>query len=129
MRGNLMLELGSIPASAGEPPSIDPTTARCGVYPRECGGTTQGVWRGYFIQGLSPRVRGNPVGSAPRQYMLGSIPASAGEPIEYIHCFTPYKVYPRECGGTTCSNASIARLTGLSPRVRGNPGVIQTLVL
>ena len=56
------------------------------------------------IQGLSPRVRGNPYerirvrlksGSIP-----GSIPACAGEP--YFYAATPSQllVYPRVCGGT-----------------------------
>ena len=52
----------------------------CRVYPRVCGGTYY-PWHGRgFVQGLSPRVRGNPLPVAPDQEIAGSIPACAGEP-------------------------------------------------
>ena len=71
--------------------------------------------------GLSPRVRGNPVRGAGPADIYRSIPACAGEPsrhrLESFLC----RVYPRVCGGTdTCHNEGRA-ISGLSPRVRGNP--------
>ena len=70
--------------------------------------------------GLSPRVRGNPDGSAVAGGVCGSIPASAGEPCCDAVIDIMVTVYPRECGGTT--HHCIHRLhgEGLSPRVRGN---------
>ena len=71
---------GSIPASAGEPPSPRTKTRFARVYPRECGGTT---WDDDFNQqswGLSPRVRGNLGPKLVERVPVGSIPASAGEP-------------------------------------------------
>ena len=53
-----------------------------------------------MIWGLSPRVRGNLLGS-------GEDPAGG-------------RVYPRVCGGTTVARVSTSNVTGLSPRVRGN---------
>ena len=73
--------LGSIPASAGEPPSHADCLCRGQVYPRECGGTAQAEAAKYAFVGLSPRVRGN-LTPAPVQLNLPrSIPASAGEPV------------------------------------------------
>ena len=73
------------------------------VYPRECGGTAEVGCVGLVIQGLSPRVRGNP-----RRQRQGQ--RSPG-------------VYPRECGGTCLARFFLIPSFGLSPRVRGNPSI------
>ena len=52
---------------------------------------------------------------------LRSIPASAGEPVFGIGWRAGAQVYPRECGGTADRMVRPVSLTGLSPRVRGNP--------
>ena len=115
-------ERGSIPACAGEP-----TARRYGdymptVYPRVCGGTGDISPVFPHNPGLSPRVRGNlelpRVGPANQR----SIPACAGEPPGKP--FTGYarRVYPRVCGGTSRIFSDQDSLSGLSPRVRGNPG-------
>ena len=65
VRGNPLLLLPhvhsdrSIPASAGEPlpDHVLPPLVR--VYPRECGGTVEGILMADYREGLSPRVRGN----------------------------------------------------------------------
>ena len=51
-----------------------------GVYPRVCGGTQLAVFMATLDQGLSPRVRGNPMRGGAMAACLGSIPACAGEP-------------------------------------------------
>ena len=90
---------GSIPACAGEP--LDGATSdRLGVYPRVCGGTAWTVPRRQPLEGLSPRVRGNPWRLRREAGCHGSIPACAGEPLEE----------------STQANQG----GGLSPRVRGN---------
>ena len=71
--------------------------------------------------GLSPRVRGNRGVRLRRRARGGSIPACAGEPLSTSSPSTLRTVYPRVCGGTYTSSISRSRLTGLSPRVRGNP--------
>ena len=111
---------GSIPARAGEPWWSDPGSAGARVYPRACGGTDAPTSPGTPITGLSPRVRGNPVGTVRRPFDRGSIPARAGEPIgETTTCWRS-RVYPRACGGTLIKSGFSANWGGLSPRVRGN---------
>ncbi len=73
---------------------------RVGVYPRECGGTSNYAATTDDYQGLSPRVRGNPQGQRMSACLTRSIPASAGEPPRPEDERLPYPVYPRECGGT-----------------------------
>ena len=67
VRGNLIREVGvnircrSIPACAGEPVSDRPDRVTLKVYPRVCGGTRYLAIARFYVQGLSPRVRGNHV--------------------------------------------------------------------
>ena len=50
-----------------------------------------------------------------------SIPACAGEPRPAEAHLAHQRVYPRVCGGTITPGNAKRRITGLSPRVRGNP--------
>ena len=54
-----------------------------GVYPRERGGTIVELWTGGSIEGLSPRARGNVQAAIAQEEHQGSIPASAGERLEF----------------------------------------------
>ena len=154
----------SIPACAGEPyPRCRSEGARK-VYPRVCGGTLPPELLAALCQGLSPRVRGNPVtvksrllltrsipacagepraetafatgpaglsprvrgnpcGGGPDDRRAGSIPACAGEPRVEGDQHGSAGVYPRVCGGTKRDRTLIGAGRGLSPRVRGNPGM------
>ena len=79
-----------------------------------------------MLQGLSPRVRGNPVTRCGSYSGRGSIPACAGEP---PHCSSHRRrwgVYPRVCGGTCSAARRCPPPSGLSPRVRGNPDLWAT---
>ena len=110
----------SIPACAGEPPSVFRSPSACRVYPRVCGGTGGVCPCAAGGKGLSPRVRGNPprhrcAGQCPR-----SIPACAGEPPMPLPAAPAGAVYPRVCGGTRIANPVWICGAGLSPRVRGN---------
>ncbi len=126
VRGNLdssrsgSRPVGSIPAGAGEPAGSSPRRRACRVYPRGCGGTSPRCWNGSPQRGLSPRVRGNQLGSVDRGLSHGSIPAGAGEPLGCGVCGASPRVYPRGCGGTLFSSIIPFPLRGLSPRVRGN---------
>ena len=112
---------GSIPACAGEPPRPCTAPALPLVYPRVCGGTGH-AWQGQKGQkGLSPRVRGNRRRGRGREGRQRSIPACAGEPTALPRGRRGRRVYPRVCGGTGVSHATLMRDEGLSPRVRGNP--------
>ncbi len=126
MRGNLQggngiyLFKGSIPAHAGEP---SPGSGLCRpvmVYPRACGGTFTTAVNSVPIEGLSPRMRGNPVESDADLATEGSIPAHAGEPPASPGDNPPSGVYPRACGGTTRTEEGERYSGVLSPRMRGN---------
>ena len=98
--------VGSIPACAGEP--------GLSIHPSKNG------------KGLSPRVRGNRRNGVQARTRSGSIPACAGEPANTSPASSPIPVYPRVCGGTWCWGFSSLTMTGLSPRVRGNPSPEKT---
>ena len=138
--GRAARSTGSIPARAGEPARWRPLPTPDWVYPRACGGpreegagrTAMGVYpracggTGYKCPhppggvGLSPRVRGNPIGVAASIVGNGSIPARAGEPGNVSAMGRIVPVYPRACGGTSGNLRGSMGVLGLSPRVRGN---------
>ena len=127
MRGNhsrclaLRMSGRSIPAYAGEPVAASAGWLANKVYPRVCGGTGLGVTGSIQLNGLSPRMRGNRTAGGPRSSWRGSIPAYAGEPAAGGCPARRRWVYPRVCGGTLSAPPSLCHLTGLSPRMRGNP--------
>ena len=136
VRGNLagtpagFVPAGSIPACAGEPGTVRLPDRWSAVYPRVCGGTVELPAMTDQPDGLSPRVRGNPVGNRAGDAVDGSIPACAGEPGTHPLHHLPIAVYPRVCGGTR-RRVSLANTPGgLSPRVRGNPptGISNTVI-
>ena len=98
--GTLPPGAGSIPASAGQPPSLSLQSSRAGVYPRECGATSTARCWGESATGLSPRVRGNRNRQLNCSVSFGSIPASAGQPRSSVPTRRRSRVYPRECGAT-----------------------------
>ena len=106
VRGNLSqaaaksVELGSIPACAGEPYGASAVAGPGAVYPRVCGGTPIGSPPRWLPCGLSPRVRGNPFLESGDVQGYGSIPACAGEPAGSPGPCRRIRVYPRVCGGT-----------------------------
>ena len=100
---------------------------RTAVYPRVCGGTAAVSPSGSHCQGLSPRVRGNPLPGAPQHPAQGSIPACAGEPELPERMSWTLEVYPRVCGGTTWLDNRALRDVGLSPRVRGNRALVDSM--
>ena len=75
-----ILEVGSIPACAGEPLLYSTLCGHSGVYPRVCGGALAVDVDRRDAVGLSPRVRGSPDPARHAGGGAGSIPACAGEP-------------------------------------------------
>ena len=112
----------SIPACAGEPDSPTGAGWRSEVYPRVCGGTAIRITLLCCREGLYPRVRGNLRQLARGLGLARSIPACAGEPARAASSGWRKEVYPRVCGGTRRRQSAPRRGSGLSPRVRGNPG-------
>ena len=114
------IQLRSIPARAGEPTPCRFVSGLSQVYPRACGGTSDGALNILAGSGLSPRVRGNPVPVGVGVGVCGSIPARAGEPNRGANIRPSGGVYPRACGGTPVKRPTKSYQRGLSPRVRGN---------
>ena len=114
---------GLSPRVRGKRRNLDVDGAESQLYPRVCGGSASSL-NGYHINiGLSPRVRGKP-GAAPNlPIWTRSIPACAGETRSGARSVCCYTVYPRVCGGSKRRYIKYKRDGGLSPRVRGKPGV------
>ena len=72
-----------------------------------CGGTLISGDAVANDTGLSPRVRGNRESEMTYSSDHRTIPACAGEPKHSGQFFTPFKDYPRVCGGT-CERAQDA---------------------
>ena len=146
-RGNLTLNdsipeaVRSIPAWAGEPPSLTPFGVPIPVYPRVGGGNRAGAghgnrhgrsipaWAGEPARTVScvrprtvyPRVGGGTATKPGSAWSpSGSIPAWAGEPLLKLRPRGLSRVYPRVGGGTHRSMWTACPLGGLSPRGRGN---------
>ena len=109
-----------LPTCVGEPADYQDYCFAHSVYPRVCGGTLQTSDGSTFVEGLSPRVRGNRCGSSGLRQIDGSIPACAGEPMAAPFRTCAKEVYPRVCGGTGKHQYGRLYAQGLSPRVRGN---------
>ena len=114
---------GSIPACAGEPGVATLYHADARVYPRVCGGTGWMPEEYAAHAGLSPRVRGNRLVVDDEAKQARSIPACAGEPPTNALTGSGIAVYPRVCGGTMMPLITAFAVSGLSPRVRGNPTI------
>ena len=111
---------GPIPASAGQPRRAVRLRSDWRAYPRERG-ATRGQQRGVRrLSGLSPRARGNHHRSRQAEELPGPIPASAGQPLMRARSAAWVRAYPRERGATSNSKTVDPRITGLSPRARGN---------
>ena len=110
----------SIPAPAGEPRPVAWPRGLDQVYPRACGGTQITVGSTTSLDGLSPRLRGNPPRTSGSTASGWSIPAPAGEPATVGAPLEMLAVYPRACGGTGSDGCPTYQLAGLSPRLRGN---------
>ena len=115
---------GSIPAWAGEPRRLLSRRTGRTVYPRVGGGTNGELSSIDDMPGLSPRGRGNL--HRPRQSFGtgGSIPAWAGEPTRPSNVTVYSTVYPRVGGGTQRQVDPVRLQGGLSPRGRGNRGLV-----
>ena len=127
LRGNPCLpgaqrhQIGTIPAPAGKPTWPRPRTPSAGDYPRACGETMNTILHLSRQAGLSPRLRGNPAPGRRRAIRRGTIPAPAGKPGERRPPVSIWRDYPRACGETGPGKSHRKGITGLSPRLRGNP--------
>jgi len=129
VRGSLPVESvfsvrrGSIPACAGKPWKGQDGGVLLEVYPRMCGEANRnGTWV-LQTDGLSPHVRGSHPDLKLKRPAHGSIPACAGKPAWQAQPRTTQRVYPRMCGEAQCDESGRWAVLGLSPHVRGSPGL------
>ena len=120
---------GPIPACAGQPNGNKMLRFPDRAYPRVCGATGCCQGSSCQIQGLSPRVRGNPFRATDKETGEGPIPACAGQPLQTHSWPLSRWAYPRVCGATSCGYACCNVARGLSPRVRGNLNKLNALSL
>ena len=112
--------MGPIPACAGQPQSSMKPPSTTMAYPRVCGATRDSLLARLRIEGLSPRVRGNPFRARLREHGERPIPACAGQPWSTSAAASGRAAYPRVCGATGDASSKEGDRSGLSPRVRGN---------
>ena len=110
---------GSIPASAGNPASRPPARSRRRVHPRERGESAREVTHRHQPSGPSPRARGIPAKGLTAAQWARSIPASAGNPLEWETTPTNVRVHPRERGESDEVSTGNVPILGPSPRARG----------
>ena len=126
VRGSLLgrsrgvVDVGSIPAGAGEPAWPLEVASRRGVDPRGCGGAACRSAAPGLTAGRSPRVRGSHDDGGNTANIYGSIPAGAGEPSVEVGQGQGGGVDPRGCGGAGWHDRSASASPGRSPRVRGS---------
>ena len=72
-------------------------------------------------------MRGNRDATLRESTGQGSIPAHAGKPVQPHGIWAQVGVYPRACGETRTQPLLTGTWKGLSPRMRGNLELIQTL--
>ncbi len=97
------VDVGPIPAGAGEPAVRSSPRICAGAYPRRRGGTPGSRAAGAGRRGLSPQARGNQAEGGSGGARRGPIPAGAGEPSGDAASGYPSGAYPRRRGGTPCS--------------------------
>ena len=119
--------LRSIPACTGKPEHWVSGSAGRQVYPRMYGETPRSVLPLVALKGLSPHVRGNRAHQDQHPRGNGSIPACTGKPRTDRGRSPGPKVYPRMYGETRRAAARASDAGGLSPHVRGNPGMRRQL--
>ena len=121
---------GPIPARAGQPCRCPAGRGAPTAYPRSRG-ATHWISSGYVgEEGLSPLARGNRTNMQVKPFLLGPIPARAGQPAKPFWKMSSYWAYPRSRGATCGMNMLDIPDEGLSPLARGNRvgGAVQVVV-
>ena len=125
-RGNLLrhaverLQVGPIPARAGQPAASASLRTGWWAYPRSRGATELDALDKTIMRGLSPLARGNRGRHHPGGARGGPIPARAGQPASRAPSARRPWAYPRSRGATCVSSRRTVTVGGLSPLARGN---------
>ena len=122
------VDIGIIPACAGNTNPVVYSWLKHGDHPRVCGEHELTMAPVHVPMGSSPRVRGTQASLCGYQVDPGIIPACAGNTNCSTVCKRASRDHPRVCGEHGSSVAPFARYGGSSPRVRGThaPLVLDT---
>ena len=121
------LQVGIIPACAGNTLACTSAGRTTWDHPRVCGEHASPARASTFSAGSSPRVRGTPPFVLREGAPRGIIPACAGNtPARLVHQVA-HRDHPRVCGEHGLRLADDVALLGSSPRVRGTPSTYATL--
>ena len=118
---------GIIPACAGNTPRRSSRGSRPRDHPRVCGEHSNTCPTADGRPGSSPRVRGTRARVVRFEYLLGIIPACAGNTFECIELSRLLRDHPRVCGEHGLDGVQPTLQAGSSPRVRGTPLQIPNL--
>ena len=118
------LHSGPIPAQTGKPLLFARLSGAGRAYPRANGETPNGCLVCISEDGLSPRKRGNLSAADRAAVAAGPIPAQTGKPQCPGHSTACLRAYPRANGETARWGYCPEIGMGLSPRKRGNQGLI-----
>ena len=112
-----------IPAHAGNTAAPYKAVGDLRDHPRACG--EHPYFRGVTLGsgGSSPRMRGTPIGIAPRVSPDGIIPAHAGNTQPAGSWSDCCRDHPRACGEHQVRDTLYGTTQGSSPRMRGTPRV------
>ena len=113
---------GIIPASAGSRFADSLSDVVREDHPRECGEQYAREYKGQWVIGSPPRVRGADDRDRRILSLIRIIPASAGSREQAITDIEALRDHPRECGEQSSKRTPIQMTAGSSPRVRGAGG-------
>ena len=125
MRGTRMrssvrgIQIGIIPAYAGNTASCSSSTHCSRDHPRVCGEHSADPWMLSEATGSSPRMRGTQVRRGVRLGRRGIIPAYAGNTTTGAPAAGTCRDHPRVCGEHWRCRTGMLNVRGSSPRMRG----------
>ena len=120
-----ILQVGPIPAGAGETAARRDQSQTCRAYPRWRGGNTCTHPDAPTRWGLSPLARGKLQVAEHFHSRRGPIPAGAGETTCGMASSRASRAYPRWRGGNVVSVNTAIQQQGLSPLARGKQGSVR----
>ena len=115
------VEMGIIPAHAGNTVAHDIARVSAVDHPRACGEHPCFAIPPKTAEGSSPRMRGTPRTRRSRRRTDGIIPAHAGNTASRLTAAGSAKDHPRACGEHEWASPAERDAWGSSPRMRGTP--------
>ena len=115
----LLLEVGIIPAYAGNTISITEYGKQLRDHPRVCGEHLRRTRLATTLSGSSPRMRGTLDGTTVQHLVPGIIPAYAGNTDALTEREVVGRDHPRVCGEHSARVSATRWAAGSSPRMRG----------